>query len=89
MKNLLIILVIVFIVLQYRLWVTDNGMLDAFGLKREIGTQRIKNQELIENNKVLTDEIAVLQDSKAAIENRARNDLGMIKKGEVFYQVTE
>lgn len=86
---MLIILVIIFAILQYRLWVTDHGMLGAFGLKREIGEQQIKNQELVKGNKVLADEIAVLRDSKAAIENRARNDLGMIKKGETFYQIME
>ena len=89
MRNLLIILVIVLVVLQYRLWATDNGMVDAFSLKHKIDAQQIKNQELTEGNHVLADEIAVLHDSKVAIENRARNDLGMIKQGEMFYQVME
>lgn len=87
MKALLIILVIVVAFLQYRLWLADDGLIHTFRLKAAIHAQQTKNEDIIKHNAVLTDEISSLKKGGEAIENRARNDLGMVKKGEVFYQV--
>lgn len=46
------------------------------------------NKKLAERNAILMADIFDLKHGNEAIEEHARNDLGMIKKGEVFYQIT-
>ena len=89
MRGVLIGLVIFLIILQYRLWFAKDGIVSVFHLKREIKVQEAKNREIIKQNNTMEDEIKALKNSKDAIENRARHDLGMVKKGEVFYQVVK
>jgi cell division protein FtsB len=88
-KAILITLVVVFIFLQYKLWFGQNGLVQTFHLKKGISKQKVKNTELLKNNTELTKEINALKSSNETIENRARNELGMVKKGEVFYQVVK
>lgn len=87
MKTILVILSIVLAVLQYRLWFADDGLLKAFHSKRMISRLQMKNDEIAKHNVYLANEITALKKGGAAIENRARSDLGMVKKGEIFYQV--
>ena len=87
MKTILVILSIVFAILQYRLWFADDGLLRVFRLKHTISSLQAKNDDITKRNVHLGKEIAALKKGGAAIENRARSDLGMVKKGEVFYQV--
>jgi len=87
MKALLIVLAIVFLALQYHLWFADDGLLHIFQLKKEIKIQEAKNKDIEKHNASLTSEIDSLKKGGDAIETRARSDLGMIKEGEVFYQV--
>jgi cell division protein FtsB len=89
MKALLIILAIVIAALQYRLWFADDGIIHAFRLRSEIRAQQAKNEDIAKHNASLIEEINSLKKGGSAIENRARNDLGMVKKGEVFYQVVK
>jgi cell division protein FtsB len=86
-KVILIILTVILAALQYRLWFADDGLLEIFRLKHEISDLRAKNQEINKYNEHLINEIATLKKGGVVIENKARHDLGMIKEGEVFYQV--
>jgi Septum formation initiator len=88
-KTVLIISLFALIVLQYRLWFADDGLLKAFHLKRIVGDLQAKNASIAKQNVYLAGEINVLKKGGTAIENRARSDLGMVKKGEVFYQVVK
>ncbi len=45
------------------------------------------NQQQLEDNHKLEAELQQVQESTEAVEARARNDFGMIKKGETFYQI--
>jgi cell division protein FtsB len=87
MKILLGALVILLALLQYEFWFSDGGMKTVWQLQKSISAQAQKNKELDKRNQVLIAEIKDLQSGNAAIEARARNDLGMIKNGEVFYQI--
>lgn len=78
---------LIFVVLQYRLWFADDGLLKVLHLKSMINTAQEKKHEIVRYNDYLTKEINVLKKGGAAIENKARSELGMIKKGEVFYQI--
>jgi cell division protein FtsB len=58
-------------------------------LNRQIGAQKEENAKLRARNDTLDAEVRDLKQGYAAIEERARSELGMIKQDEVFYQVLE
>lgn len=75
--------------LQYPLWFGNGGVYAVWRLQREIAAQRDENASLHERNLALAAEVVDLKQGLAAIEERARIELGMIKRGETFYQVIE
>lgn len=87
MKYILITLVIIFVFLQYGFWFAKDGVLEAARLRRTISELKAVNEAIAKHNMQLTTEIADLKRGGAAIEHRARSDLGMIKQDEVFYQI--
>ncbi len=89
MKYLAAALLIVLVLLQYRLWFSDGGMREVGRLRAEIAEQRKENDSLRERNRTLAAEVQDLKKGTVAIEERARTDLGMIGKGETFYQVVK
>ena len=89
MKKLLVLLVILLVYLQYSLWIGDGSLQDVWRLHKDVEQQRQENAVLRERNEVLEAEVLDLQQGLEAIEEYAREDLGMIKKGETFYQVIE
>jgi cell division protein FtsB len=89
MKNLIIVLLILLVFLLYRLWLGEGGLLDVWEMHREVEEQRQENVRLRERNAALNAEVLDLKQGLQAIEERAREDLGMVKEGETFYQVVE
>ena len=73
--------------LQYRLWVSPDGMRDVWRLEKAISLQSEENDRLKERNSTLAAEVRDLKEGHAAIEERARTDLGMVGGNETFYQV--
>jgi cell division protein FtsB len=89
MKWLATALVVALILLQYRIWVSDDGMRGVGRLQHAVSAQQKLNATLIERNSRLAAEVQDLKAGTAAIEERARSDLGMIGPNETFYQVVE
>ena len=89
MKMLLAGLVAVLALLQYRLWVSDEGMREVWHLAGAVESQRTENSALAERNDQLKAEVADLKQGLTALEERARHDLGMIAGAETFYQVVD
>ena len=89
MKWLYAILIILFLVLQHKIWVADGGMSDVYSIGRQVEAQKKTNTKLKERNQTLEAEVRDLKKGLEAIEERARSELGMIKNDEVFYQVVE
>jgi len=89
MKKLLLLLIVLLVYLQYQLWFGDDSLQDVWGLHQEVEMQRQENLELRERNAALQAEVADLRQGLDAIEEHAREDLGMVKEGETFYQVVE
>lgn len=89
MRILVAILLILFLLLQYDLWVGDGSLATVWHLKQEIKQQKAENRQLRERNRALEAEVQDLKQGLEALEERARNELGMIKKGETFIQVIE
>ena len=89
MRWLLGILILLLLWLQYRLWVGEGSLAEVVSLQQEIERQRTELGRLEARNRALQAEVADLKDGLDALEERARSELGMIKQGEVFYQVIE
>lgn len=75
--------------LQYRLWVGEGSYAHIARLEREIEQQEQSNERLRQRNKLLEVEVEALRNGNQAIEEKARQDMGMIKEGETFYMVVE
>jgi cell division protein FtsB len=88
--NLLtIVLLFALTIFQYRLWFESGGVRDLLKLKKTLALQETENMKLQKRNNELMFQIDRLKHSQDAEEARARNELGMIKKGETFYQVVK
>ena len=87
MRALAIASLVLLVLLQYRLWSGAGGLNEVQHLRQEITHQRGENELLQERNRTLTAEVQDLKQGTAAIEERARTDLGMVSAGETFYQV--
>jgi cell division protein FtsB len=88
-KIALYVLVGLLLALQYPLWFGNGGVVALWKLKQEIAAQKAENRHLREHNKTLEAEVLDLKQGMAAAEERARSELGMVKKGESFYQIIE
>ena len=75
--------------LQYRLWWGVGGLGEARALQERVAGQRQENVRLQQRNDALGAEVEDLKSGEAAIEDRARSELGMVKPGEVFYRVVD
>jgi cell division protein FtsB len=75
------------VLLQYRLWVGDQGLREVTRLQASVNLQRGANREQSERNRQLGAEVANLKSGLTALEERARSELGMVGASETFYQV--
>jgi len=89
MRWLIGLLVLLLVLLQYRLWVGDGSLAEVWGLYQQVEAQRDENRRLRERNQALEAEVTDLKQGLDAIEERAREELGMVKDGETFYQIIE
>jgi cell division protein FtsB len=89
MKKLFVVLLLLLAYLQFRLWFGDGSLPEVWQLHQEVELLREDNVRLRERNDALDAEVRDLQQGSDAIEERAREDLGMIREGETFYQVVE
>ncbi|AOH37487.2 cell division protein FtsB [Luteimonas sp. JM171] len=87
----LLVLVLLLGWLQYRLWFGTGGAGQVAQLQEQVAQQAHQNDGLRERNAALAAEVADLKSptGEAAVEERARSELGMIRPGETFYRVVE
>jgi cell division protein FtsB len=89
MKWIVVILVLIILGLQYRLWFGEGSLEQIAELEREIEKQKIENATLQERNDLLLSQIRELKEGTEGLEEKARQDMGMVKEGETFYYITE
>lgn len=89
MKRIAIVLLLLFLWLQYKIWLQDGGIPEILQLEDEVKEVAAEVESLKERNAALDAEVKDLKKGLDAIEERARSEMGMIKKGEVYYQVIE
>lgn len=80
-------LLFVLALLQYRLWFGKNNIPEYVERKQEIAKQTQQNANLAQRNALLAADINDLTLGLDAVEERARNELGLIKQGETFYRI--
>ena len=80
-------LILLAVVLQVELWLSDDGFRKTRELRSAVADQQLENESLRKRNALLDAEIRDLKQGTEAAEERARNDLGMIGRTETFYQV--
>lgn len=88
-RLLVILLIILLLGLQYRLWFGEPSLPDIWQLDANIELQQKINDELSQRNSELEAEVQDLKKGQSALEERARSELGMVKEGETFYQLVE
>jgi len=89
MKALSFILAGLILALQYPLWIGKGSWMRVWELDRSLAQQRDTNARLKARNDALDAEVRDLKQGLDAIEERARLELGMIRKDEIFYQVVQ
>ncbi len=72
----------------YRVAVSDSGLQEVARLEQAVAAQQAENGRLAERNRQLAAEVRDLKQGLAALEERARADLGLVAAGEQYYQVS-
>jgi len=88
-KKIAFVLLILLIWLQYKIWLQDGGIPEVLQLQQELEQVKSEVDKLQERNSSLDAEVKDLKKGLDAIEERARSEMGMIKEGEIYYQVIE
>ena len=86
---LALLLLLLLALLQYRLWLPEGSKTELLRLQAEIQQQQQRNEQLSQRNRELELEVIELQKGLTSLEERAREDLGLIKEGETYYQIIE
>lgn len=86
MRIIIAALVIALLGLQYKLWFGDGSVHEWFVLEKRLTAQDEENKQLAARNQALEADIMELKSGDQALEEQARQEMGMIKEGEVYYQ---
>ena len=89
MKFITLLFVLLLLIMQVNIWLTKDGYSRIVEIKGLMQDQQQENDEMASRNSQLKEEIKDLKDGYAAIEEKARENIGMIKEGEEFYLITE
>ncbi len=89
MRVLAFILAALVVAIQYPLWLGKGGWLRVWEIDRQLAGQQAKNETLQARNDELEAEVRDLKQGYEAIEERARFELGMVRKDEVFFQIVD
>ena len=89
MRWVLGVLLVLLAILQYRLWIAEGSIAEQQRLKTQVEEFTRVNAELEARNAVLEREVLELQSGNAGVEQRAREQLNLVREGETFYQVED
>jgi cell division protein FtsB len=89
MRWVLLLLLVLLGFLQYQFWFGRGSSGEVVALENQVAHQKRENDGLKQRNAALAAEVEDLKSGEAAVEERARSELGMIKPGEKFYRVVE
>ena len=87
MRSVTLILVVGILVLQWPMWFGKGSWIRVMQIESQLSEQRTVNERLLAGNTAMAADVRDLKQGHEAVEERARNELGMVKPGEVFFQV--
>lgn len=87
LQLLFAVLILILFGLQYRLWVGEGSLAEVSALRKQLADQRVELRNLQERNATLRAEVEDLKEGLAAIEARARSELGLIRQDETYFQL--
>ena len=88
-KILLLSLMLLLAHLQYQLWFGQGSYQSLQLMQQQLAQQQAITQQLQQRNQALIAEVKDLKQGLTVVEEYARMELGLIKQGEVFYQIVE
>lgn len=86
MRTIVLILLLILLGLQYKLWLGDGNIFQWIELQKKLITQTEENKKLLTRNQAIEADITELKSGEQALEEQARYKLGMVKEGETYYQ---
>lgn len=89
LRNVTVLLLVILGLLSFRFWCSNDNVLQVLKLKNAIALQQKENLELRKRNDLIVEKLNTLKHSPNAIEEHARYELGMVRRGEKFYQIVE
>ncbi|MBO9514270.1 MAG: cell division protein FtsB [Variovorax sp.] len=84
-----VILVLLLLILQWQLWTGRGSVRDVAQLQEKLAEQKEANARAALANERLSSEVNDLKEGLEMVEERARQELGMVKPNEVFVQMTK
>tara|TARA_B100001769_G_scaffold265764_1_gene251344 strand:+ start:948 stop:1217 length:270 start_codon:yes stop_codon:yes gene_type:complete len=89
MNKIILILSFFFVILFYKSLVGDVSYFKYSKLNEQAINLKIENNSYLDKIELIKAEIENLQTGLSVIEEKARNELGLIKEKETFYQIIE
>lgn len=89
MRTMIILLIFALVIIQGKLWFGDSSIPEWLHLQAKVNAEKVNNEKLATRNHAVEADIQELKSGSQALEERARNELGMVKKDEEFYQFVE
>ena len=83
-RSMLLALLGLLMLLQYRLWFGEGGINERQSLEAQVVNDSAENQRLTQRNEALADRVIELQNGQEMLEAVAREDLGLVREGEEF-----
>ena len=87
LRPVTLVLAVLILLLQYPLWLGKGSWFKVWDIDRQVDAQKQINQQTRLRNAALDAEVRDLKNGTDAIEERARSELGMVKREEVFFQI--
>ncbi len=81
--------IVVLLILGFLIFFGDKGLVDYLSLKGKLSALQGTNKRTSNENKVLKEKVMLLRHDLRYIETIARNELGMVKKGDIVYRFVE
>jgi len=88
-RGLIVVLALMVAWLQVRIWIGKGSLAEVATLDKRVDREQAANETKAQRNKVLRAEVIDLKKGEAAIEEKARSELGLIKEGETFFLLVD
>ena len=84
-----IVLVLLLALLQFQLWTGRGSVPEVAQLQKKLNDQKNANAKAQLTNERLESEVSDLKEGNEMVEERARQELGMVKPNEILVQIAK